>query len=75
MGQQPEIVNPTHLTIPQACQRAGCGRSSLYLALGRGDVTARKLGTRVLVEVASLDSWVNHLPVWRPVIGTGTATA
>ncbi len=75
MGHQAETIIPTHLTIPQACQRAGCGRSSLYLALGRGDVTARKLGTRVLVEVASLDAWVSHLPVWRPVIGAGAATA
>lgn len=75
MGQQPNLISPTHVPIPQACQRAGCGRSSLYLALQRGDVTARKLGTRVLVDVASLDAWVSRLPVWRPVIGVDTATA
>ena len=59
----------THVTIPNACRRAGIGRSSLYKALAQGEVTARKLGTRVLIEVASLDRWVSGLPIWRPTIG------
>jgi excisionase family DNA binding protein len=50
------------LTIIEACHVAGVSRTSLYAAIGRGELAARKRGRRTLVLVADLRNWVNQLP-------------
>jgi excisionase family DNA binding protein len=50
------------LTIIEACQALSVSRTSLYEAIGRGELTARKRGRRTLVLVDDLRSWVEQFP-------------
>jgi hypothetical protein len=40
----------------------GISRSSIYLALGRGDLRAKKFGTRTLIDVPHGLAWVDSFP-------------
>jgi excisionase family DNA binding protein len=51
------------LTIIEACQVAGISRTSLYAAIGRGELAARKSGRRTLVLVDDLKEWISSLPL------------
>jgi excisionase family DNA binding protein len=50
------------LTISEACEVARASRTSLYNAIARGELTARKRGRRTLVLVEDLRNWVEGLP-------------
>lgn len=54
---------PEYLSVPEACAFVGIGRTKLYALLSEGLVTARKAGTRTLVEAGSLTAWTASLPV------------
>ena len=45
-------------TIPEACQAAGFGRSTLYELIQQGRIEARKVGARRLIVVASLRAFL-----------------
>lgn len=49
-------------SVREVCKICGIGRSTFYVALGTGALTAVKLGRRTLVPAESLDSWINSLP-------------
>jgi hypothetical protein len=53
---------PLLITVAQAMQRWGVGKSKLYSYFGSGQIEARKLGTRTLVVVASGDEFFENLP-------------
>ena len=42
---------------------SGMGRSTVYEALGRGDLRAIKVGTRTLIDVQHGLAWLASLPV------------
>ncbi|GAC1348615.1 MAG: hypothetical protein NVSMB18_37230 [Acetobacteraceae bacterium] len=44
------------------CKLSGMSRSATYEALGRGNLRAVKLGTRVLIDVPHGLSWLDSLP-------------
>lgn len=50
------------VTIPEAVQMVGIGRSSLYKLFSEGKLTPRKSGKRTLVLVEELESYVKSLP-------------
>jgi excisionase family DNA binding protein len=50
------------ISIIEAARRAGVGRSSVYEAIGRGDLKIRKNGRRSLVLVDDLKAWVSAMP-------------
>jgi excisionase family DNA binding protein len=50
------------LSIIEAARRAGIGRSSIYEAIGRGELPTRKCGRRTLILADDLKSWVTGLP-------------
>ena len=50
------------LTVIEACQVAGVSRTSLYAAIGRSELVARKRGRRTLVLMDDLRNWINQLP-------------
>ena len=56
------------LTILEATERTGIGRSSLYKLFSTGKLTPRKLGKRTLILVEDLDSLVKSLPAGGPAI-------
>ena len=58
-------MQPITLTIPDAVKATGMSRSSIYEALKRGDLTARKAGRRTLISFAELESYLTSLPTYQ----------
>lgn len=56
------VLDPVHISIPEACKRHAIGRSTLYNLLAAGHVRAKKAGVSTLVVVASLDRYFDELP-------------
>lgn len=55
---------PITLTIPNAVKLSGIPRSSLYRALKRGELVARKAGRRTLIPFAELEAYLASLPAY-----------
>lgn len=53
------------VTIPDAVKVTGMSRTSIYEALKRGDITARKAGRRTLISFADLEAYLANLPAYR----------
>jgi len=53
---------PIAVTIPEAVRFTGISRSSLYEAMKRGDLPARKAGRRTLIRLVDLEHYVESLP-------------
>ncbi len=56
---------PISVTMPEAVRLSGCSRSSLYIALKRGDLVARKAGRRTLISFADLQAYLANLPEYK----------
>jgi excisionase family DNA binding protein len=52
-------------TLPEAVHYTGLSRTSIYEALKRGDLTARKAGRRTLVSFADLQTYISGLPAYQ----------
>jgi predicted DNA-binding transcriptional regulator AlpA len=50
------------VTLPEATELSGIGRSSLYKLFNEGKLTPRKSGKRALVLVSELELYLNNLP-------------
>jgi excisionase family DNA binding protein len=57
--------NPIAVTIPDAVKASGISRTSIYEALKRGKLTARKCGRRTLISFADLQAYLASLPEYR----------
>lgn len=57
--------NPLAVTVPDAVRMSGMSRTSIYEALKRGDITARKAGRRTLIPFADLEAYLAKLPAYR----------
>jgi excisionase family DNA binding protein len=53
---------PFAYTIVEACALARTGRTTLYGAIRRGELVARKRGKRTLIIASELRRWVEQLP-------------
>ncbi|MEQ1498848.1 MAG: helix-turn-helix domain-containing protein [Novosphingobium sp.] len=56
---------PIAVTIPDAVQATGMSRTSIYEALKRGDLSARKAGRRTLISFADLEAYLASLPAYQ----------
>lgn len=56
-------MTPRFLKIPDAVAYSGKSRTSLYMAISRGDVIARKSGRVTLIDRESLDRHLDGLPL------------
>ena len=56
---------PLAVTIPDAVKASGMSRSSIYEALKRGDLSARKAGRRTLISFNELQAYIAALPEYR----------
>ena len=58
------IISPERLCLSptDAAKALGIGRSTLSGLLARGEIKARKLGTRTLITAAELSRYVEGLP-------------
>lgn len=50
------------LSIQEACELAGIGRTKIYEAISQGDLKARKLGKRTLILRSDLHEFLHSLP-------------
>lgn len=57
--------NPIVVTITGAVNVSGMSRTSIYEALKRGDLTARKAGRRTLISFADLQTYLANLPAYQ----------
>lgn len=63
-------LDPIAVSIADAVQLSGVGRSSIYKAIGRGDLPIRKRGRRSLVMVDDLRKWLESLPSHQTIQAT-----
>ncbi len=59
------MANPIAVTIPDAVKLSGMSRTSIYEALKRRDITARKAGRRTLISFADLEAYLASLPTYQ----------
>lgn len=50
------------VTVPEAVQLSGIGRTTLYEIFKRGDIKPRKQGKRTLILVDELEAYLRSLP-------------
>ena len=56
------MSNPIAYTIKEACVVSRTGKTTLYGAIRRGELVARKLGKKTLILEPDLRRWIEHLP-------------
>jgi excisionase family DNA binding protein len=49
-----------------AAEAAGVGRDTLYRAIARGELTARKVGARTVILADELRRWLASMPAIKP---------
>ncbi|MCC0035343.1 MAG: helix-turn-helix domain-containing protein [Hoeflea sp.] len=54
------------VTLAQASEMSGLGRSTLYKLFNEGKLTPRKSGKRTLILVSELESYLKNLPKGGP---------
>jgi len=59
------MANPIAVTIPDAVKLSGMSRTSIYEALKRQDISARKAGRRTLISFADLEAYLASLPTYQ----------
>lgn len=59
------METPIAVTIPDAVKMSGMSRTSIYEALKRGDITARKAGRRTLISFSDLKDYLASLPEYQ----------
>jgi hypothetical protein len=62
-------ITPRYAPITDWCAISGMGRSSVYEALGRGDLRAIKLGVRTLIDVEAGLAWLASMPTAKITTG------
>ena len=60
------MTSPIAFTIAEACAVARAGRTSLYEAIRKGTLTARKRGRKTLILPDDLQRWVESHPAIEP---------
>jgi excisionase family DNA binding protein len=58
----PKYANRVTLTIAEVCAATPTARSTVYLAIQRGELRIAKLGRRTLVPVESWLAWLRGEP-------------
>ncbi|HZL41311.1 MAG TPA: helix-turn-helix domain-containing protein [Pseudolabrys sp.] len=59
--------------VSEAATVAALGRSTVYAAIRRGELTARKAGRRTVVLTADLEAWLKALPPIKTTPASGAS--
>jgi excisionase family DNA binding protein len=57
------IINPIAVSVRDATQILGLGRTRIYELINAGEIIAKKDGNRTLLLMASLRAYVDSLPL------------
>jgi hypothetical protein len=68
--EKPNTITPIAVTVPDAVRLSGMSRTSIYEALKRGDLLARKAGRRTLIPYGVLEAYLQALPAYAHGAGT-----
>ena len=60
------MPEPAVYTLPNFLRAFGIGRTKFYEEVNAGRLRARKNGTRTVVLAVDAQSWLDHLPEFRP---------
>ncbi len=52
------MTEPLAVPIPEAARLSGCGRSTLYSEISKGNLKVRKVGRRTIVAMDDLRNWL-----------------
>ena len=52
------MTEPLAVSIPEAARLSGCGRSTLYAEISRGNLKIRKVGRRTIIAMDDLRAWL-----------------
>ena len=52
------MTEPLAVPIPEAARLSGCGRSTLYAEISKGNLKIRKVGRRTIVAMDDLRNWL-----------------
>lgn len=55
-------IAPLAISINEACKAANVGRTTLYGAIGRGELKVKKLGRRSILMIEDVSDWIKGLP-------------
>jgi excisionase family DNA binding protein len=50
------------LGVVEAAKAAGVGRTTLFEAIRKGQIVAKKVGRRTIITTEELDAWIKALP-------------
>lgn len=64
MDVQALVARPSYIDATRVGTDYGFKKTFLYELLNKGEVRARKLGRKTLIEVASLDEYMNRQPAY-----------
>lgn len=53
-------------SVPEAAEYANLGKTTLWAAIARGDLKAKRYGRRTLIEAEALRSFLSNLPDANP---------
>ena len=56
------MSTPIAYTVKEACSLSRTGKTTLYGAIRRGELVARKLGKKTLILEGDLRHWIEQLP-------------
>ena len=52
------MTEPLAVPIPEAVRLSGCGRSTIYAEISKGNLKIRKVGRRTIVAMDDLRNWL-----------------
>ncbi len=52
------MIEPLAVPIPEAARLSGCGRSTIYSEISKGNLKRRKVGRRTIVTMEDLRNWL-----------------
>ena len=61
--KSPELTHKLGFSIKETCLASGLGRTTIYEAIGAGELIAKKAGSRTIILPKHLAAYLDNLPV------------